>query len=53
MHDDHDHDEHPEPSSFWTRYVWSQDHKVIAIQYGATAVFVGLIGLLLSNLMRL
>ncbi|WP_082219245.1 cytochrome c oxidase subunit I [Massilia sp. NR 4-1] len=41
------------PQSFWTRYVWSQDHKVIAIQYTLTAIFVGLIGLILSDLMRL
>ena len=20
------------PQSFWTRYVWSQDHKVLAVQ---------------------
>jgi len=49
-HSEHEHDE---PQSFWTKYVWSQDHKVIAIQYGGTAVLVGLVGLLLSNLMRL
>ncbi|MDH5538778.1 MAG: cytochrome c oxidase subunit I, partial [Rhizobacter sp.] len=42
-----------EPTSFLTRYVWSQDHKVIAVQYGSTAILVGLIGLALSNLMRL
>jgi cytochrome c oxidase subunit 1 len=24
---------HPAPQSFLARYVWSQDHKVIAIQY--------------------
>ncbi len=41
------------PHSFITRYVWSQDHKVIAVQYASTAIAVGLIGLLLSNLMRL
>ena len=41
------------PQSFWTRYVWSQDHKVIAIQYTLTALFVGVIGLVLSDLMRL
>lgn len=44
---------HHAPGSFWTRYVWSQDHKVIAIQYGGTAIAVGLVGLVLSNLMRL
>ena len=41
------------PQSFWIRYVWSQDHKVIAIQYACTAILVGLVGLVLSNLMRL
>ena len=47
-----DHDPHA-PHTFFTRYVWSQDHKVIAVQYGGTAIAVGLVGLLLSNLMRL
>jgi len=41
------------PQSFWTQYVWSQDHKVIAVQYACTAIAVGLVGVLLSNLMRL
>ena len=49
---EHAHGDHG-PQSFWTRYVWSQDHKVIAVQYAGTAIFVGLIGLVLSNLMRL
>jgi cytochrome c oxidase subunit I len=42
-----------DPQSFWTKYVFSQDHKVIAIQYGITAISVGLIALVLSWLMRL
>jgi len=42
-----------DPHSWVTKYVWSQDHKVIAIQYGGTAIFVGLIALVLSGLMRL
>lgn len=42
-----------EPKSFWTKYIWSQDHKVIAIQYSLTAIFVGLIALVLSGLMRM
>jgi cytochrome c oxidase subunit 1 len=42
-----------EPKSFVTRYIWSQDHKVIAIQYTITAMAVGLVALVLSNLMRL
>jgi len=42
-----------DPQSFITKYIWSQDHKVIAIQYGGTAIFVGLVALVLSGLMRL
>lgn len=41
------------PKSFWTKYVFSQDHKVIAIQYTLTAVAVGMIALVMSWLMRL
>ena len=34
---DRDHEqEHHDPQTFITKYVWSQDHKVIAIQYGAS-----------------
>ncbi len=44
---------HGAPHSFWTKYVWSQDHKVIAVQYACTAIAVGLVGLVLSNLMRM
>ena len=35
------------------KYVWSQDAKVIAIQYGITAIGIGLVALALSILMRL
>lgn len=45
--------EHHRPLTFLTRYVWSQDHKVIAVQYACTAIAVGLVGVVLSNLMRL
>ena len=41
------------PHSWVTKYVWSQDHKVIAIQYSVTAISIGLVALLLSALMRL
>jgi cytochrome c oxidase subunit 1 len=46
-------DEMHDPNTFITKYIWSQDHKVIAIQYSLTAIFVGLIALGLSGLMRL
>ena len=52
MEQEVDHDMH-EPSSFFTKYVWSQDHKVIAIQYSVIAILVGLVALVLSGLMRL
>ncbi len=39
--------------SWWTKYVFSQDAKVIAIQYSGTAIAIGLVGLVLSWLMRL
>ncbi len=45
--------EHAAPRGFWTRYVWSQDHKVIAVQYMITALVVGVVGIVLSDLMRL
>src|SRR6266446_1728662 len=35
------------------KYVWSQDAKVIAIQYAMTAIGIGLVALVLSWLMRL
>lgn len=41
------------PHSWVTKYVWSQDHKVIAIQYSVTAISIGLVALVLSALMRL
>ena len=41
------------PKTWVGKYVWSQDHKVIAIQYAVTAVSVGLVALVLSFLMRL
>ncbi len=41
------------PHSWITRYVFSQDAKVIAIQYSLTATFIGLVALVLSWLMRL
>ncbi|NQV84846.1 MAG: cbb3-type cytochrome c oxidase subunit I [Rhodospirillales bacterium] len=39
--------------SWITKYVFSQDAKVIAIQYSVTAISIGLVGLVLSWLMRL
>jgi cytochrome c oxidase subunit 1 len=42
-----------DPQSFVRKYIWSQDHKVIAIQYALVAISVGLVALVLSGMMRL
>jgi cytochrome c oxidase subunit 1 len=41
------------PKGWVTKYVFSQDAKIIAIQYSATAMSIGLVALVLSWLMRL
>src|SRR5687767_10331861 len=41
------------PKTFIGKYIWSQDAKVIAIQYGITAIGIGMVALVLSWLMRL
>ncbi len=41
------------PKSWLTKYVFSQDAKVIAIQYSFTAIAIGLVALVLSWMMRL
>ena len=41
------------PHSWWTKYVFSQDAKIIAVQYSITAISIGLVALVLSWLMRI
>src|SRR3954467_13828295 len=41
------------PHSWWTTYVFSQDAKIIAIQYSMTALAIGMVALVISWLMRL
>jgi cytochrome c oxidase subunit I len=43
----------PHAHSFLTKYIWSQDAKVIAVQYMLTATGIGLVALALSIVMRL
>ena len=49
-HEEHGHDEHE--LSFLQTYVFSQDHKVIGIQYAITAMLFLLFGFSLMMLMR-
>ncbi len=41
------------PKTWLGRYVFSQDAKIIAVQYACTAIGIGLVALVLSWLMRL
>src|SRR5260221_2111672 len=41
------------PKTWVGKYVWSQDAKIIAVQYAMTAIGIGLVALVLSWLMRL
>lgn len=50
-HDDHEHEHHE--GNFWTNYIFSEDHKVIAKQYLITGICWALLGGLLSLLFRL
>lgn len=49
---DHGHDHHHH-GNFWTSYVFSTDHKVIAKQFLITGIFMAAIGIFLSILFRL
>src|SRR5690606_31419690 len=50
-HDEHGHDEHH--GNFWTNWVFSEDHKVIAKQYLITGMFWALLGGILSVIFRM
>ena len=51
---DKDHHAHHHKETFITKYIFSQDHKMIAKQYLFTGVFfMGIIGILMSALMRM
>ena len=50
-HGHHDHAHHEE--SFVSKYIFSQDHKMIGKQFLITAVFMGLVAMLLSILFRI
>jgi cytochrome c oxidase subunit 1 len=47
----HDHGHHEQ--SFWSKYVFSVDHKMIAMQYMFTGMFMGMIGAFFSYVFRM
>ena len=52
----HDHDHHADHDhhelSFWEKYVFSTDHKVIGVQYGITSLVFLAVGFFLMMVMR-
>ncbi|MEO8168843.1 MAG: cbb3-type cytochrome c oxidase subunit I, partial [bacterium] len=46
------HEEHHHELSFWRKYVFSTDHKVIGIQYGITSLLFLFFGFTLMMIMR-
>jgi len=49
----HDHHDHHHEESFVSKYIFSQDHKMIGKQFLITAVFMGLVAMFLSILFRI
>jgi cytochrome c oxidase subunit I len=49
-HHDHDHD-HDE--NFWSKYIFSTDHKMIAKQYLNTAIVMAFIAMFMSLIFRM
>src|SRR3972149_6453248 len=44
---------HGHKGSFWTKYVFCQDHKMISKQFLITAIFMAVVGMVLSTIFRL
>jgi cytochrome c oxidase subunit 1 len=51
-HHDH-HDDHHHEETFWSKYVFSMDHKVISRQFLVTAVIMAVVAMMMSVLFRM
>lgn len=51
--EDHAHDHAHHKQTFITKYIFSQDHKMISKQYLITMLFMGVIGIMMSVLFRM
>src|SRR3954469_11012806 len=51
VHEAHDHHEHHD--TFWTKYVFSQDHKMISKQFLVTAIMMAFMAMTMSIIFRL
>lgn len=52
-HAGHDHHDHEHHDSFWTKYVFSKDHKMISKQFLVTAIVMALLAMIMSLIFRL
>src|SRR4051812_12607733 len=52
QHDDHHHDHDHHELSWWRKYVFSTDHKMIGVQYGVTGLVFLFFGFMLMLAMR-
>jgi cytochrome c oxidase subunit 1 len=53
-HDSHEHDDHGHhEEGFVSKYIFSQDHKMIGKQFLMTAIFMGIVAMILSILFRI
>jgi len=50
---DHDNHRHHHKETFVTKYIFSQDHKMIAKQYLITGTIMGVIGVIMSLMIRM
>ena len=50
VHEEHDHEHH---DTFLTKYVFSQDHKMISKQFLVTAILMALVAMMMSLIFRL
>ena len=52
-HAAHAHEHHEHHETFWTKYVFSQDHKMISKQFLVTAILMALLAMFMSLIFRL
>ncbi len=49
----HDHHDHDHDDNFWSKYIFSTDHKMIAKQYLNVAIFMGFLAMFMSLIFRM
>src|SRR5262245_51836752 len=52
-HHGHDHHEHEHEDNFWTKYIFTTDHKMIGKQFLITAIFMAFLAMFMSLIFRL